>query len=162
MTTLISLSLVLVSSAMIARWVLILAGMLKGPVLATYELYGAESPFFFPLPYLLIWLGTLILGGGWLVRGPFSDIDFPAEVLGGLFLFVGAMLHMYRDPIAHYLRRATPLPRWANHLVMQTTRVERRRIAFMWLRLPLRTRLLYNYNTAAFFKWTELVILATV
>jgi hypothetical protein len=46
-------------------------------------------------------------------------------------------------------------------LVGRTTRAERRRLAYMWLRLPAKLRLIYNSNDRAFMEWADMVILST-
>jgi hypothetical protein len=53
-------------------------------------------------------------------------------------------------------------PRWLFELGERTSRLERRRIAYMWLRLPLRLRLIYNSNDRAFLEWADMVILSTL
>ena len=52
-------------------------------------------------------------------------------------------------------------PRWIHELREYTTRDERRRIAYNWLRLPLRTRLHYNSDDRAFMLWADLLVLST-
>ena len=157
----ITLFLLLGSGLMLLRMVLMISGQLKGPVLQYYERYGDEEIYFFPLPNLLMWLGLTVITGGFVLE--IWQIVLVPTVPIGVFLFAMAGVGYYAQRWVRQSADDLPLlPRWANTLFDNTTRHERRRIAYMWLRLPLRTRLLYNANDRAFFGWAELVIVATL
>jgi hypothetical protein len=56
----------------------------------------------------------------------------------------------------HEIFRIFPL--WYYRLVQNTDREERRRLAYMWLRLPTKTRMTYNTHTVLFDQWVEQVL----
>lgn len=148
------------------RIVFIITGMLKGPVLKTFEQYGPEDPVFCPLPELLFWPGVIILSGGTLLARvmPIADplIKF-STFSGGLLIFLGCIAqYRKKNIIAYWNTLPVVFPGWYKQLLEQTSRQERRRIAYMWLWLPRRTRLLYNANNRLFFLWAEQIIVATV
>lgn len=152
------------SAGMLARLVLILTGQLKGPVLRQYERYGDVEAHYFPLPWLLGWSGLALVFGSDVMNNTITlGVDVSALSYVGVFLIVLAIISYYTEERIRDNAKLMPvLPRWANTLAHNTTRHERRRLAYMWLRLPLRTRLLYNTSDHAFLKWAELVILATL
>ena len=150
----------LLSLAALIRMSLVLSGRLKGPLLSTYEPYGEEQPFY-PLPMLLFWMGTLIFTSGVLLYG--SARGFIGLDLIGFSLWILALLAHYFRGIGMSVMRLLPtLPRWTLRLRDVAGRVERRRVAYMWLRLPRRTRLLYNISDRFFFLWVDLVVMASV
>jgi hypothetical protein len=150
-----------ISLLFLIRYFLVFAGMHKGPVLATFEVYG-EEPRFYPLPWMLFWIAVMVISIGY-VLDQWLVIDFLATtVLGVLILFLAWTSANYSDVVQHYSHRLPVLPLWYARLQENTSRNERRRLAYMWLRLPLRTRLLYNASDHAFFLWADLVIAATV
>jgi hypothetical protein len=78
-------------------------------------------------------------------------------------MVVGAVLSFYyRNRLLRFWTTLPTFPGWHGRFMETTSRWERRRIAYMWLRLPLRTRLLYNANDRLFFVWAEQVIVSTV
>lgn len=151
----------LVSSGSVIRLLLTLTGQLKGPVLYHFLRYGDSERHFFPLPDMLFWVGLLIFFGSLALRR-FMQFDYPTELVTLLFLFLAYLSYTYRDWVYDHTNHFPRLPLWTNELYEKTSRHERRRIAFMWLRLPLRTRLLYNANNHAFRLWADMVILATL
>jgi hypothetical protein len=142
--------------------ILALTGMLKGPVLATFEKYGDKEPYFFPLPRLLMWLGLAVVSGGFLINEWFGVQFALTGTLGVVVLLLSWLTSHYNDIVRNYAEKLPTLPLWYGRLCDETTRRERRRLAYMWLRLPVRTRLLYNASDRAFFLWADLVIAATV
>lgn len=151
----------IISLGFTIRWVSILTGTHKGAILSLFEKYGPDEPFFYPLPQLLFWLGTLFLSGGILLREnlPLSVTFTP---LGVLLLIGAALTYFRRAYFLPYWSKHPILPAWYVKLLADTSRIERRRIAYMWLRLPRQTRLLYNANDRLFFVWAEQVIVSTV
>ncbi len=151
----------LISAGGLGWIVLALAGINKGPVLAKFERYGPEPPYYFPLPSMIFWLAGIVFSTGLLLRD--SGMGGSAIEIAGVVLFLLAVFAWNQKPYwQRYAETLPTLPAWYAHLREYTSRYERRRIAYMWLRLPLRTRLLYNANHQAFFTWADLVIMATV
>ena len=153
--------LLIISLGFAIRLSLVLAGLYKGPILKTFEPYGPNDPIFFPVPQLLLWASLMVISGGALLRAtiPFTLSFGPL----GLILLVGAGLTGYHKERFMPIWKSLPaFPKWYARFLEDTSRGERRRIAYMWLRLPWRTRLLYNANDHLFFIWAEYVIVATV
>jgi len=140
---------------MTLRAFLIVIGTYKDPVLASFENYGEEQ-IFSPIYSLMIWGGAFFyvllfvyFGAGLIV------------VLGLLLLILGTAFKDYFQHLLHkYHTSFRVLPRWYFDLARRTDREERRRIAYLWLRLPYKTRLLYNARSEHFHKWVDLVLLS--
>lgn len=139
------------------RAMLILSGIYKDPVLRSFETYG-EEVLYSPTLHFLLWI---ILG---LIFG--MAMLFKSSFLGG-FAYLMAILSINaytRFPIwaSRYPRPLLALPRWSAQLHTSTTREERRRIAYLWLRLPRGLRTHYNTNQIAFGNWIDLVLISIV
>ena len=150
----------MVSAVFSARQLFIVFGMHKGPVLKTCEIFGPEEILYYPLPQLLFWPGLLFTSGGILLRqfAPFYAVSGAF----GAILIIGGGTAFYAEKRLRFTKKFSPLvPGWYVRLLRETSRGERRRIAYMWLRLPQRTRLLYNADDDLFFVWVELVIVST-
>lgn len=141
-----------------SRSILIIFGYLKGPVLETFETYGDFERMYNPLPVLLLWLGlTAMFAGYWISRAVFTSIS--AFNTMGIFLLILAYLSfVFREYTMLFFR----FPSWYYDLQERTSRSERRRIAYMWLRSSWRQRLYYNSSDRAFLQWADFIILATV
>lgn len=151
----------ILSLIFLMRTVLMMAGFLKGPILATFEKYGDAENVYYPLPSLLLWSGMLVLSvGPWIAPGLRSWVPI---VLPSLLLFIGAYA-AYTNPdfALQHPDIFLSYPRWYYELRERTSRYERRRIAYMWLTLPPRLRLAYNGSDRAFNQWADLVIMATM
>jgi len=152
------LILFLVASFFLIRIILVIAGFLKGPVLKASHRYGDQETFYEALPQFLFWLGawtanasilvTAIIPSGFLVLQVFSFILFASALITRAYPNIGLRYFRY--------------PRWYFELMEETTRYERRRIAYMWLNLPPRLRYIYNANNTAFRQWADMVILSTI
>src|SRR5690606_37559229 len=59
--TMLILLLLLISLALLIRTVLIAIGLLKGPVLQTFEKYGDDETIYHPMPAMLLWTGMLLI-----------------------------------------------------------------------------------------------------
>jgi MFS family permease len=141
---------------------LILGGLYKTPLLALFEKYGDAENQFQPVTQGAAAVGALIASGAAL-----SAVDQPwvwALFWIGLALAVTAAYAVLRTPPSGRWRHDDwpQLPRWYYALRQYTTRQERRRIAYMWLWLPRRTRSLYHANDRAFLLWADLVIAGTL
>lgn len=146
--------LVVVSGGMFLRSSLVMLGQYKDPVLHTFEQYGEETSYS-PLIWFLLWgivfayfLAYLMIAPGWLFT---------------IGLMTASVSFAFRDAFADWIVRYPHIfrkyPTWYHEFIQYTTREERRRIAYMWLRLPARTRLLYNAHTPFFKQWAELVLM---
>jgi hypothetical protein len=149
-----------VSAFFLGRLIIILLGWWKAPVLKSLEPYAPVESLFDPLPLLLFWVGMLILNGGLFVSIWF-DLRTPLFLIGALLIYLAYFVYQRSEKMVRSLR-ILHYPRWYDELRTRTTREERRRIAYMWLRLPDGTRAAFNTNHAAFNQWVDLVILATV
>lgn len=149
-----------VGAVMFGRVLLIAAGLYKDPVLHSFQRYAyMDDTYLIYIPFLL-WLGVLSLAAGWLYTMALAP-RFPPFTFGVVLLVLTYFAFQHREWIA---RRnwLILLPRWYVELRERTTREERRRIAYMWLALPLRTRLRLSASDHHFRMWADLVILCTV
>jgi hypothetical protein len=156
----------------IIRTVVILLGWLKGVALHTFEQYGDERRFrpvadlvflvvillmllpFLPLPQDLTALRFIafFLGGAMLIGGMYTFQDVLAALLAKLSPKIGEQ----------YLALTAYYPTWYRDLATRTSRYERRRIAYMWLRLTPNQRHLLDRDTSTFLHWTDFVIMGSV
>ena len=151
----------LVSIAFLLRIGMILTGLLKGPILHTFEKYGDSENIYYPLPSLLLWAGVFVLSISRLIAET-ANIWLPATI-PGLGLLAGAYLAQTHPELPRQFPRLfMSYPRWYFNLRDRTSRYERRRLAYMWLWLPPRLRFIYNGNDRAFNQWADLVIMATM
>lgn len=144
-----------VVSLLFLRACLITLGYYKEPILAAFQQYGDEVGFS-PLFDACLWgivLGYLLFT----LLAPSSLL-----VLLGIFAFVFFFMLYWRvrDNILEHPEIFLRFPGWYREIVDRTTREERRKLSYMWLGLPLRTRLLYNAQHEEFRKWVELVVLS--
>ena len=140
---------------------LVFTGMLKGPILSTFEKYGPEEPIYYPLPQLFFWPGVVVLSGGTLLRETLP-LTITFGPLGVILVICAGLSYAQRERLQDYWASLPVHPGWHAQLLQETSRGDRRRIAYMWLRLPRRTRLLYNANHRLFFVWAEQVIVSTL
>lgn len=150
----------LISSVYLIRAGLILSGLLKSPVMRRFERYSAFNDTYYPLPGLLAGMGLFMLCLGILLRR-ISGTTFPTHLPGLVILILAIIAYRAFGLASRFPGLFLALPRWYAELRDRTTREERRRIAFMWLALPHRTRLYYEWHTRAFTHWVDLVIVST-
>ena len=147
--------LILGAFIMFLRACLVTLGFYKEPILSAFQQYGDEVGFS-PLFNSIVWswiLAYLLL----LVIVPSSFL----VVMGVMLFVISATLYWkIRDSILNHPEVFLRYPRWYRDIVDHTSREERRKLSYMWLGLPLRTRLLYNAHEEAFRKWVELVVLS--
>ena len=158
---LILLALIIATIVGMGRSALIFLGLYKDPILWSFEQYGPDEHLPLPLITLLMWIGAfVVLVWFWTstyVRLPVSFISL------GVGLFILSLIGTYYySAIWKGYYRFVRLPRWHHDLLERTTRYERRRIAYMWLHLPWRLRLLYNSSDQAFLIWADFVIMGTI
>lgn len=145
----------------IVRAALIMFGLYKSPVLHSFERYGDEETLYHPILEFLGALVVLAIGTQFYIGMTTRTqiLMFIALMLGS---FIGMMWYRFAAVARRLLDRHLIIPRWYRDLYQRTTRVERRRIAYMWLRLPRRTRATLETNTPAFMDWADLVIMGAV
>lgn len=142
-------------SVLFIRATLITLGFYKEPVLHAFQQYGEEVGFS-PLLDMFLWGGIL------------AYMIFLAFVPSTFLIILGvitgvAMTTFYwriKANIMNYPTFFLLYPRWYYDIIDRTSREERRKLSYMWLGLPLRTRLLYNTRDDAFEMWVELVVIS--
>ncbi len=154
------------TSIFLIRAVLIISGLHKDPILRSFEKYGGQENFYYPLVQLIVALLLFTLSAGlflfrdWVVR---SATSFGIYVIAAILVYAAINAHRW---LLHFARQHPRMfllyPHWYTDLRERTTRVERRRLAYMWLRLPWRARIMYNSSEPAFMIWVDLVLLATL
>lgn len=153
--------LLMVSLGFFTETLLALVGLHKGAVLNTFEKYGGEDPVYYPWARVFFWLGMLAFSAG-AIFAPYLGSLVIGNLAGVLFLMLAFGARQYQHYIVETGGKILVLmPPWYRKLLEITSRYERRRIAYMWLHLPLRTRLIYNASDRLFFQWAELVIMST-
>lgn len=149
-----------ISALYLLREVLIMVGFLKGPLLHFFERYGDDEPLYYPWPRLLA--GTAGLSVFLFSYVSYYQPHWFLPVGPALVMLIIAYVLSQRQTFAtDHADVLLPLPRWYVRLREDTSRLERRRIAYMWLRLSPRTRLLLNSSDNAFFQWADLIIAGT-
>lgn len=156
------LLLLLISLAFLIRTVLITIGLLKGPVLQTFEKYGDDETIYHPMPALLLWTGMLLITVSPVIAAALDAAVLPLALPGILMLGANYLLVTHPEVAREHPNIFLIYPRWYHELRSRTSRYERRRIAYKWLWLPPRLRLVYNTNDRAFSQWADLVIMATM
>lgn len=142
------------SVIMTIRAVLIVTGIYKDPILASFEHYGEEK-IFSPIVGLVMW--------GWISINLFLFLLLPTTLVVLLGFGVATVFLSVRYDLDKFMLRNQGVfrrfPHWYYELFHLTDREERRKIAYMWLHLPFTTRMLYNANTHFFKLWAEQVLL---
>ena len=150
-----------ISIFFLLRSFLIFFGLLKDPILRSFEEYGPEEKLYLPALPLMVWSGALLLLVGlWVAAYP--GFAYTLNGVGIILLIAAGLAYNNYDRATYYHSILIRLPRWEHELRQNTTRYERRRIAFMWLYLPRRLRLTYNSSDKLFFLWADFVIMGTV
>jgi len=145
----------IVASLLFIRAVLVTFGFYKEPVLSAFQQYGDEVGFS-PLLDMFVW-GIVVAYLIFVVLVP-SSILILFGVVSVILFLVGYW--QVKDNIMNHPEIFLQYPRWYRDIVDHTSREERRKISYMWLGLPFRTRLLYNAREDAFRKWVELVVIS--
>ena len=145
----------------LVRATLILVGYLKDPILRTFSEYGPREKLYMPGQQLLLWGGVLSFCAG-LWAAPYQGLSATLTTFGILMGVVVAIGYTYAEQAEKIHLKILKYPLWYHDLRERTTRYERRRIAYMWLHLPWRLRLLYNSSDSSFFIWADFVIMGTI
>lgn len=140
------------------RIIAVILGLWKEPILHTFERYGDAERDYDALPQLLAWSGGFAIATSFWLNEAAPTSFYALHVLGILLLVVAYVVYRLR----RWIRRFFPYPRWYFDLQARTGRSERRRIAYLWLRLSWRTRLMLNSNSRAFEEWADFVIMSTL
>lgn len=147
------LTAILISALLASRAFFITIGAIKDPILQSFEVFGEERPYS-PSLWLVIWTATTLYLSLFLYFHPGMVLLFGA--------IVGMVISAFQAPMYRFRMRHQVLfgtfPEWYHALVQRTDREERRRIAYLWLRLPMRTRWLYNARTEFFWQWVDQVL----
>jgi len=139
---------------MTLRAFLIVIGFYKEPVLRQFESYGEEIHYS-PFLSLILWAIGLCLFLMLALLESSQLVLIIIVAVAPVALMYSSLPELIRDYPDVFLL----YPRWYRDLTSGTSREERRRIAYMWLRLPMRTRLLYNARDEWFREWADLVLL---
>jgi hypothetical protein len=150
-----------ISVVFLIRATLILVGFLKEPILRTFSEYGPREKLYMPGQQLLLWGGALsVCAGFW--AAPYQGLSATLTTFGILMDLVVALGYTYAEQAEKIHLKILKYPHWYHELRERTTRYERRRIGYMWLHLPLRTRLSYNSSDRMFMIWADFVIMGTI
>lgn len=150
------------SAGVTVRLILLVLGRRKGPLLQKLERYGELEPFY-PLWELVYWIlllcSTSVMA---LTMYPRDSVRWQHLLLLGLILLLVALEYNRPARFVALLQRLPMLPLWYARLLRIASRAERRRVAYMWLHLPLRVRAAYDASDALFFNWADLVVMSAV
>ena len=148
-------TLLLLCSIQTCRAIFVMSGMYKDPVLASFEHFGEEEPVFSPVFNIFVWGASVVY--------LLLFLYFPAGMLITIGVIIAVPIYSFRYEVTQFVKNqqspSRMFPLWYGDLVDRTTRQERRRIAYMWLRLPARTRIIYNTSTPYFMHWVDQVLL---
>ena len=139
---------------LLVRSFLIVLGYYKDPVLRSFEVYGSEV-IYSPILGLIFWS---MLAAGFAFLTIFG-VSVVLVLVMLAFIPVVLIYPRFADYVRAHPSTFLMYPRWYARLMDLTSRDERRRMAYLWLRLPLRTRLLYNTHDAHFEQWADLVLM---
>ena len=157
----IGIPLILIGSFQLIRAVLVISGRLKGPLLRIFEAYTDKPQEFNSLRALALWTIVIIVGI-LICLSELMALSIAAFIPLILAILIATVAHEQAPFVRHYLPFLMPEPHWYVDLSSRTTLMERRRIAYMWLRLPRRTRILFDHHDVAFRIWVDLVIMGTL
>ncbi|MGB1287641.1 MAG: hypothetical protein ACPG7F_13965 [Aggregatilineales bacterium] len=136
------------------RAFLVMVGFYKTPLLSSFQHYGEEKVIS-PVLTFVLW-GTACIS---------FLLIFVVNLTSWMFIILvgGALGSVVYERRKVFLRRFSNLflryPGWYYRLHSRTSREERRRVAYMWLFLPERTRMVYNTHDGFFNKWVDLVLM---
>jgi hypothetical protein len=144
----------IIVSIMAIRALLMVIGFYKDPVLASLEKYGNEQVYS-PMFSLVIW-GILLF---YVLLFWYLNTGMMVALGTVIMIPLASFKEGFENFLEEHPNFFRSFPRWYCELVKRTDRQERRRIAYMWLYLPTRTRMLYNAHPSLFNQWVEQVIL---
>ncbi|MDZ4771082.1 MAG: hypothetical protein SGJ24_18325 [Chloroflexota bacterium] len=150
----------IITAGAVVRVGLIAAGVLKSPIMTFLARYDTSDTYFL-LPQALLVL-ALFVGSLSGLLGQIEPRAGAAMPIAGILAVLSYGAWMLKNRAAHHAHILALFPLWIVRLTQETTREERRRIAFLWLRLPQRARWRYDFSPHHFALWCDLVILGTV
>jgi hypothetical protein len=143
----------IITFTMTVRTFLIVIGAYKDPVFASFENYGDER-IFSPMFSLVAWaISFAYMMLFWYIN---PGLAFSVGLIIGIPLV--AFRDIFEAMVYEHHQAFRIFPLWYHELVINTDREERRRLAYMWLQLPPRTRMIYNTHTVLFLQWVEQVL----
>ncbi|GAB1420573.1 hypothetical protein MASR2M15_06770 [Anaerolineales bacterium] len=137
------------------RSILIVIGIYKDPVLGKLSVYGEEN-IYVPALNMLLWSTIMLLLFIGFIVDTVAYFILILVFMCMIFIFYNSL----RNLVLKYLQELALYPKWYQVLMMKADRDERRRIAYLWLNLPLRLRLVYSTNDHLFEQWTDLVLMS--
>lgn len=149
----------------LTQTMLVMAGRNKDQLLGYWQLYGREVVYH-PILSLLSWSACFVLVlhfipiRSTLVR--FSQVSLILSLFAAIVFPVIQLTHWHYGWLNPVLRRLPRLPSWYTEIIHRTSRYERRRIAYMWLRLPPQLRTVFNGRDQSFLDWADFVIMGSV
>lgn len=148
---------------LMAQTFLILFGRSKEPILRTFERYGEEI-FYYPLVQLLVRIMAVAVCIELLIATITKVAPFILYGSGLLFILAAATHYLVQRSAAlrSILAVLTAFPLWYHDVLSRTSRYERRRIGYLWYRLPARTRSTFNLSDELFIEWVDFVIMGAV
>ena len=157
----IGIPLILIGSFQLIRTVLVISGRRKGPLLRVFETYTDKPQAYNSLRELAVWATVIIVG---VLVYLSESVKLPTVAFIPLLSTIVTAVWASEQPdfIRQHLPFLMPEPRWYVDVRGRTTLTERRHIAYMWLKLPRRTRILFDHHDGAFRIWVDLVIMGTL
>lgn len=149
-----------ISILFVIRSVLLITGLLKGPILHRFEKYGDRENFLPFLTPLLAWLGLFVILSNFLLLVQWQ-VELNVGQMGLAFIIIALLAYRWPHWFSDRYGLLFNHPRWLAEITGRTTRAERRRLAYMWLRLPFKLRVIYNSSDRAFMEWADMVILSS-
>jgi len=153
----------LVAVTLMARSFLILFGRIKEPILHTFEHYGEEIHYS-PVYQLILRLVAVSVCIELLIStirriSPFiPGLTIMLLVVLGYIGFSASTVKVFR----HVVWAFPVFPLWYRDVLSRTSRYERRRISYLWYRLPAKTRSAFNWSDELFIEWVDFVVMGAV
>jgi hypothetical protein len=141
------------------RALVITVGWWKEPILGKFRSYGAEA-ISYPVVQFAAWLYATVI--------VFVLMLYPRRTPGVvmfaslILLFIILWVRNYPETAKGLLDRLPIYPIWHRKLREYTSRYERRRIGYLWLRLPQHLRALLNRHDEIFLQWADFVVMGSV
>lgn len=148
--------LTLIATGALVYYLIVASGLFKGSLMAHFRSYGPDKPLY-PFSRLLdtlaVWSLMVSSMLDSLTMESRTDWVFAPAVFFSISLmaFAGSAITRWRPELRE------SLPRWYHELLVDSTRLERRHLAYAWLRIPRRMRWRLNSDQASFRVWADMV-----
>jgi hypothetical protein len=140
----------------------IVSGLYKNSMMAHLRKYGEER-IAHPICRFLNVLGACLLAMAVTIPTVFDPTTYTYRLLPPVVFVVLAFLAFGSSLAANQNESFRDgLPFWYHDLMVNTSRQERRHIAYAWLRIPRQMRWRFNADQKAFRAWAELVRLTVI